>query len=77
MRCTRTILISVALLLSSTQAAFAYIDPVTTSIVLQALVGGFAGVMVAFRRVREKVFGVFRKKPIEADKHNGDVKAGD
>lgn len=38
--------------------ALAYIDPVTGSFLLQALIGGFAAAMVAIRRVREKIMGL-------------------
>ncbi len=39
--------------------AHAYIDPVTGSFVLQAIIGGFAAALVAIRRVREKILGFF------------------
>jgi hypothetical protein len=77
MRGTKLLLIAGAFLFASTQSAFAYIDPVTASIVLQAVVGAFAGVMVAFRRVREKIFGLFRRKPVDVNKQSEDFKAGD
>jgi hypothetical protein len=35
--------------------AHAYIDPVTGSFLLQAIIGGFAAALVAIRRVREKI----------------------
>ena len=50
-------------LLATVTPALAYIDPVTTSIVLQAVIGGFAAFLVAFRRFRDRVFGIFRSKP--------------
>ncbi len=37
--------------------ALAYIDPVTGSFALQAIIGGFATVLVLVRRVREKILG--------------------
>lgn len=37
--------------------AHAYIDPVTGSFLLQAIIGGFAAALVAIRRVREKILG--------------------
>jgi hypothetical protein len=43
--------------------AHAYIDPVTTSIVLQVLVGGVAAGLVAFRQFRDRVLGFFRRAP--------------
>lgn len=42
-----------------TTPALAYIDPVTGSFLLQALIGGFAAALVAIRRVREKILGFF------------------
>jgi len=42
-----------ALLLAS--PAYAYLDPVTGSFVLQAIIGGIASAMIAIRRVREKI----------------------
>lgn len=39
--------------------AHAYIDPVTGSFLIQAIIGGFAAALVAIRRVREKVLGFF------------------
>ena len=35
--------------------ALAYIDPVTGSFLVQAIIGGFAAALVAIRRVREKI----------------------
>ncbi len=59
--------------LVSSAPALAYIDPVTASIVLQALIGGFAAFLIAVRRVRERffgmfrrIFGMFRRNPAEA-----------
>ena len=53
--------------------AQAYIDPVTGSFVLQAIIGGFAAALVAIRRVREKILGFFGIGKFE-DKTN--LKAG-
>lgn len=50
------------LLFSSAMPAFAYIDPITGSIVIQTIVGGLAAVAVAMRSVREKILGVFKSK---------------
>lgn len=51
----------------STTPALAYIDPVTGSFLLQAIIGGFATALVAIRRVREKLLGFlgFRKPEAE------------
>lgn len=51
------------LLASTAMPAFAYIDPVTGSIVIQTIVGGLAAAAVAMRRVRKKIIGLFSAKP--------------
>lgn len=52
--------------------AFAYIDPVTGSFILQAIIGGFAAAAVAIRRVRERILGLLglRKSDADADGSN-------
>jgi len=61
-----TFMVSLILFVASSTHASAYIDPVSASIVLQAVVGGFAAFLVAVRRVRERIFGmIFRRKPSE------------
>lgn len=72
----RSLFLGATFVVVMTAPALAYIDPVTTSIVLQAVLGGFAAFLVAVRRVREKVFGIFRRKPAEPaaetkDSNNG------
>lgn len=63
---------SLILLMSFTIPSLAYIDPVTSSIVIQAIVGGFAAFLVSVRRVRERINSFFRRKP--ADNENDDKK---
>lgn len=46
-------------LMASTVPAMAYIDPITGSFILQGLIGGFAAASLAFKRVREKLLGLF------------------
>jgi len=59
-----TVLLSVIALLTCTNPAMAYIDPVTGSVVVQALIGGIAAAMVTIRGVRERVLSLFRgRKP--------------
>lgn len=55
-----------------TSPALAYIDPVTGSFLLQAIIGGFAAVLVAVRRVREKILGFLglRKAEDETAENN-------
>ena len=45
-----------------TTNAYAYIDPVTGSFVIQGIAAGFAGAMVAFRSLRQKVFALITGK---------------
>lgn len=47
--------------------ALAYIDPVTGSFVLQAIIGGFATALVAIRRVRERLMGLLGLKSATAN----------
>jgi len=55
--------LAAAFVVASTAPALAYIDPVTGSVLVQALIGGVAAAMIAIRRVRERLFGLFRKRP--------------
>lgn len=41
--------------------AYAYIDPGTGSLVLQALVAGGITALVFFRNLRDKIFSLFRR----------------
>ena len=64
--------------LAMASPAYAYLDPITGSFLLQAIVGGFAAVLMAVRRVREKVLGLIglRKadaEPSQASKDSGNV----
>lgn len=43
---------------ATTTYAHAYIDPVTGSFIIQGIAAGIAGIMVAFRSVRQKVFAL-------------------
>jgi hypothetical protein len=47
--------------------AMAYIDPVTGSFLLQAIIGGFATALVAIRRVREKILSFLGIRKVETD----------
>ena len=44
--------------LAMASPAYAYLDPVTGSFILQALVGGIASIMIAVRRVRERILAM-------------------
>lgn len=41
--------------------AYAYIDPGTGSLVLQAVIAGGVTALVFIRRVRDKIFSLFRR----------------
>ena len=43
---------------ATTTHAHAYIDPVTGSFLIQGIAAGIAGIMVAFRSVRQKFFAL-------------------
>ncbi len=47
--------------------AMAYIDPVTGSFLLQAIIGGFATALVAIRRVREKLLTLLGIRKAQTD----------
>jgi nitrate/nitrite transporter NarK len=55
-----------ALLLLSTQNAYAYLDPGTGSMILQGLIGGIAGGMFAIRIYWGKLKSRFGRAPVSA-----------
>lgn len=57
-----TILIALPLLFIS-QPSYAYLDPGTGAFLLQALLGGVAGVLVVGRIYWAKIKGFFRRSP--------------
>jgi hypothetical protein len=63
---TDVALLFLIIMYAGSAPAYAYIDPVTTSIVLQAVVGGVAAMLVAIRRFRDRVFSIFKRKPYKA-----------
>jgi hypothetical protein len=52
---------------ASTSTAHAYLDPGTGSIILQVLLGGVAGLALAFKLYWQKLVSMFsfRRKPVE------------
>lgn len=50
----------VALFLLSAQNAFSYLDPVSTTFLLQAIAGLFAAAVAGVRSFRRRVFGFFK-----------------
>jgi len=58
---------------ATTNHAHAYIDPVTGSFLIQGIAAGIAGIMVAFRSVRQRVFallGVRKSGPGSRSRHD-------
>lgn len=55
----RVLAASAALLVAGTAPAFAYIDPVTGSFLIQGLIGGAAALLAGIRSVRVKVMSLF------------------
>ncbi len=51
------------LFLALSQPAYAYLDPGTGSMILQALLGGAAGVLIAGRLYWSNIKGIFRPEP--------------
>lgn len=59
------------LLLASGPNAYAYVDPGTGGLLIQALFAGIAGAAVAFRAFRHKLASLFgRGKPADKDGEN-------
>jgi hypothetical protein len=58
----------------ATAPAYAYIDPVTGSVLIQGLIGGAAAILASIRSVREKVLGFFTRKKSEHLGADADVK---
>lgn len=54
-----------------TTNALAYMDPVTGTFIIQGIAAGFAGAMVAFRSLRQKVFALVLGKAKHSDGAGG------
>lgn len=52
-------LAAASVLLVGSSPAFAYLDPVTGSFLVQGLIGGIAAVMVGIRSLRAKIVAFF------------------
>jgi hypothetical protein len=55
----RSLTLAAAFLVIGTMPAFAYLDPVTGSIIIQAVLGVAAAVMAGVRSIRERIIGIF------------------
>lgn len=63
-----TLLLGLAIFhLTAPVRAWAYLDPITGSIVLQVLAAGFVAAMATFRRTREWFAGLFRKRTADRE----------
>ena len=67
-----TLLAVPALLLFSTQNAYAYLDPGTGSMLLQGLIGGIAGGMFAIRLYWSKLKSRFGRTPASVSARDGE-----
>jgi nitrate/nitrite transporter NarK len=66
-----------ALLLLSTQNAYAYLDPGTGSMILQGLIGGIAGGMFAIRLYWGKIKSRFGRAPVSASPRDAEDASND
>jgi len=66
-----------ALLLLSTQNAYAYLDPGTGSMILQGLTGGIAGGMFAIRIYWGKIKSRFGRAPVSASPRDAEDASND
>jgi hypothetical protein len=66
-----------ALLLLSTQNAYAYLDPGTGSMILQGLIGGIAGGMFAIRIYWGKIKSRFGRAPVSASPRDAEDASND
>ena len=61
--------VSAWLVVSLSSPAFAYLDPITGSFLIQGLIAGAVAVLAAIRQVRERVLALFGlRKPDPAPK---------
>jgi hypothetical protein len=55
-------LLAVLLAMTLASPAYAYIDPVTGSFLIQGLVAGVMAVMGGVRSIRQRIIGLFRRR---------------
>ena len=63
----RVALVAVALFVAFTGTAHAYIDPAAGSLLLQIIVGGVAGVGVAYRLLRHRLRDWWQRRAARSD----------
>lgn len=54
-------------------SAFAYLDPTTGSMLISAIVGLFASLVLAIKTYWYRIKGFFKRKPAESDVDDGAV----
>jgi hypothetical protein len=69
----RLVLVVVALFVALPAAAWAYVDPSAGSIFLQLLLGGVAGLLVAFKLMYHRILGWLGRRPPELSMGSGDA----
>jgi len=68
---TRFLLAVSVLTLGVASPVYAYIDPVTGSVIVQSIIGAFAVAVVALRGLRDRIINLFRKKPQTEEEQEG------
>jgi hypothetical protein len=76
-RTQTALLAALALVLLSTQNAYAYLDPGTGSMILQGLIGGIAGGMFALRIYWGKLKTRFGRAPVSASPRDAEDASND
>jgi len=73
MTMNKIILITTAILLLMPVSALAYLDPTTCSMVISAIVGLFASLVLAIKTYWYRIKAFFKGKPVESDTDDGAV----
>ncbi len=73
-RTLHRITVTILLLFAASQSAFAYIDPVTGSFLLQGAIGAIAAILASFRSVRVKIADFFTSKKKDAQRRDNEPK---
>jgi len=67
MTMNKIILVTTAILLLMPVSALAYLDPTTGSMVISAIVGLFASLVLAIKTYWYRIKAFFKGKPVESD----------
>ena len=71
MTMNKLILVMTAILLLMPVSALAYLDPTTGSMVISAIVGLFASLVLAIKTYWYRIKAFFKGKPVESDADDG------